>query len=365
MCQNIVGTEEYVKTLRIMSKVRDSFTHDHFFSTITSGSFGEGLVMRGSDFDFMDVMKNIEVFEDMNINFKPYTTYLKMKTNDTPPEYTQLHLVHSDIPKVLEACVEVDGEYYFSNMRLKEKMFENFFDIYHGPCLSDKNGKFDLALCVHVIYLFETFEYPSVKVENEIHRIMSFDNPKIKHFYAYYLSKMFSANAQLLPFPDISGNKSNYKRYNTCISTVLRSIRHNAVSGWLLLASFIYQTKQYKKSLAILQYSLSKCTSEKLYLLRSLSNSHYELLNFDIFRRMPIVQLFKFLRLDSIDFCESSYFKPVEIQNMQNETLQSIPPVVFAHFLRFLCYYHLNDNRQCQNSLCDLQLTIEENYFIA
>ncbi|CAC5414219.1 unnamed protein product [Mytilus coruscus] len=199
LCQNIVGTEEQVKSLRIMNNVRDNLA-SHNFTEITSGSFGEGIDMRGSDLDIMYVIKYAE------------------------------------------------------------------------------------------------------------------------------------------------------------------STRHNAVSGWLLLSSLIYKTKQYKKTLDILQYSLLKCTSEKLYQFRKLSNIHHELLTLYIFRKMPVARLCKFLLLKCIDFDQNSTLRPDEIEI---EMSHPIPPVVFAHFLQFLCFYHLNDTRQVRNSLCDLQLTLEENYFIA
>lgn len=41
-----------------------------------------------------------------------------------------------------------------------------------------------------------------------------------------------------------------------------------------------------------------------------------------------------------------------------------IPPVVYVHALRFLCHYHLMNTAACCNSLRDLQLTIEKDYFI-
>lgn len=77
---------------------------------------------------------------------------------------------------------------------------------------------------------------------------------------------------------------------------------------------------------------------------------------------MSIVRLFKFLKLNPVYFHKNSVLIPNEIKI---DIPCIIPPVVFAHFLCSLCYYHLKDNRQCQNSLEDLKLTIDENYFIA
>ncbi|CAC5379842.1 unnamed protein product [Mytilus coruscus] len=66
--QNIVGYEEHVNTLRMMNTVRDNLQSDENWTTITSGSFGEGLEMRGSDLDIMKVFTFIEICEDTHID---------------------------------------------------------------------------------------------------------------------------------------------------------------------------------------------------------------------------------------------------------------------------------------------------------
>lgn len=124
--------------------------------------------------------------------------------------------------------------------------------------------------------------------------------------------------------------------------------------------SFFYHTKQYKKALYILQYSLLKCTPEKLYFLHY-SDVHHEILNLTTFKKMSIVRLFKFLKLNPVYFHENSVL--ISIKKIDIPCI--ISPVVFAHFLCSLCYYHLKDHRQCKNLLQDLTLTIDENYFIA
>jgi len=42
----------------------------------------------------------------------------------------------------------------------------------------------------------------------------------------------------------------------------------------------------------------------------------------------------------------------------------AMQPVVYTHFLLFLCHFRLNNVNQCFNSLRYLQLTISEDYFI-
>lgn len=55
MCQNIVGTRDQVKQIRLMNAARDNLSIYNTTIGITSGSYGEGLDMRGSDFDIMFV----------------------------------------------------------------------------------------------------------------------------------------------------------------------------------------------------------------------------------------------------------------------------------------------------------------------
>lgn len=89
---------------------------------------------------------------------------------------------------------------------------------------------------------------------------------------------------------------------------------------------------------------------------------HYELFHLHLFRKMTVVQLWRYLLLDVVVLPKNSMFIPRELHI---EEQYSIPPVVYAHFLGFLCHYHLKNIRLYQDSLRALQLTIEENYVIA
>lgn len=92
MCQNIVGSEEHVKRMRLMNTVRDNWVSNSRHTTITSGSFGEGLDLKGSDIDFMHVQKGCEVDEDVKPRLDASLTYVAMKTDNVKPGFTQLIL---------------------------------------------------------------------------------------------------------------------------------------------------------------------------------------------------------------------------------------------------------------------------------
>ncbi|XP_052076787.1 uncharacterized protein LOC127714792 [Mytilus californianus] len=578
MCQNIVGTDDQVRTLRMMNNIRDSLQSDNVCEVITSGSFGEGLEMRGSDLDIMIAVKWATVCEGTTIHFNPeVTTYLTMETEDTHPGFTKLRLVHTYDRRVFKSCDEIGSDYYFSNSSFRERITNTILPTVHGPCLSDKYGLFDLAFCLrskswitsakqwltrsnnswpeynvkqsiarhgvlfvpvgvkgsiqeklewrisfsvgekmlmyslthsqllcyallkillkdvislaldvkdllcsyfmktvmfwiseesstsiwkpenliscfmrcfrrliyyieysmcphyfipennlfenkikgqsqqillntlhvltsygwqcilfsgqisnfdsitnnireeprclHVrnveallfsnIHVLDKMLYNKFILENGIYRVLSINSSKIKSLFAYYISRYCYRSHRLLQSDDKFDNKYTYKQYNTSISKFLLGTRHDAVSGWLLLASFFYRTNEYKKAVDILQYCLLKCTPEKLCERMNLSHIHKELFNLHFFRKMTIVQLLKFLHLDHVIFSSNSVLVPDEIRIEGEHNERFISPVVFTHFLRFLCHYHLNNTKQCRDFLQDLQLTIEENYFIA
>ncbi|XP_071128233.1 uncharacterized protein [Mytilus edulis] len=194
-----------------------------------------------------------------------------------------------------------------------------------------------------------------------IHKELFSKSSKIKYLYTFYVSNYCCKCERILPFDDLSGNKSYYRKSITYINTLLLNIRHDTVSGWLMLASFYYKIKQFNKALYIVQYSLSKCAQKKLQIPMNISDIHYELLSLHLNRRMTIVQFWRYLLLDYVMFAGTSRLIPIELEM---EVHCVLPPVVYAHFLGFLCHYHLQNSWQYRNSLRDLQLTIQENSLI-
>lgn len=145
--------------------------------------------------------------------------------------------------------------------------------------------------------------------------------------------------------------------------------RHDAVSGWLMFASLFYRNKQYNDALCILKYALTKCTREKLSKVVNMLDNYYEreaLLNLPhLFKKMSSVQLKNILVLDNVILLKNSALVPAELEfDVQIMGTFHIPPVVYAHFLTFLCYYHLKNTRQCGMCLRKLQSTIRDRYFI-
>ena len=63
-------------------------------------------------------------------------------------------------------------------------------------------------------------------------------------------------------------------------------------------------------------------------------------------------------------FTPQSTLIPEELDLEVVNNVHILPPVVYSHFLLFLCHFHLSNVNQCYDSLKDLQLTISADYFI-
>ncbi|VDH98375.1 Hypothetical predicted protein [Mytilus galloprovincialis] len=201
--------------------------------------------------------------------------------------------------------------------------------------------------------------------ENGLCQTLRCQQPSIKDVYKYFISMCSSGHAQRVSLDTtLSNNKNLNKQYKSCLSTLLQNVYHDAVSGWLMLASFFYKTKQYSKALYVIRYSISKCTPEKLFPYSTISDD--QLLNLNSCQKTSFVKLGKIMLVDDIRFESDSLLAPDELQMVDSisDDLLLFPSTAYAYFLEFLCHYHLNYDRQCQDSIQGLKLVIEENYLI-
>ncbi|VDI07688.1 Hypothetical predicted protein [Mytilus galloprovincialis] len=184
----------------------------------------------------------------------------------------------------------------------------------------------------------------------------------LKHLYAYFISLTSSKQAQRVPFTVATiNNKYQYKQYKSCLSSLLTNVYHDAVSGWLMIASLFCKTKQYRKALHIIRYSISKCTSNKLFFGLTLSDIHNQSFKLLPFNKKSVAYLLKILFVDFIRFKVNSTLTPDELVIEGWKQQYSIPSTAYAYFLSVLYHYHLNNVKQCQDSI---QLVIGERYLM-
>jgi tetratricopeptide (TPR) repeat protein len=190
-------------------------------------------------------------------------------------------------------------------------------------------------------------------------------SPGLKSYYRYFMSMICSLAVESEHVVSGNRNKDKYKQYRRRLCYLTQSIHHDVVSGWLKLASFYYQMKQYNTAIYVISYALSKCTPEKVYYQENLTYWQCELIKTRTVQSLGITNILKLLHVRAVWFIEHSTLIPEEIELEVVNCTYAIPPVVYSHFLLFLCHLHLNNVNQWYNSLRDLQLTISEDYFIS
>ena len=575
VCHHIVGSEETVKTKRTFNTINDNLSVSETFIQITSGSFGEGLEMKGSDIDLMCVASNVHVYEDINkVRLNSRETSCVMDMDDCKLGFTHLRLVQCNHGSILKWCKQIGDSSYLSNELLKNELISKSQQLggshyVHGPCVSDNDDIIDHALCFHsrqwilpahkwvtrpntswpsselkskiidhgilfvpigckgsknediewrfsfsvgeklLIYSFTHVQlicYALMKIllkdvidsdddckgllcsyyikniifwvseelplsiwqpENLIYCFMScfqrllycveysmcphyfipeinmfenkiegnerkvllgrlnvlysygwrcilmskqlseyrvsthsrvvasderveyikhmlcgkcvhmrlvetgrmlfpcyYQSPKLQSYFHYFMSLRYNYSAQQISVGGRNRNKTQYNQYRTCLSYLLYNLHHDSVSGWLMLASFYYRMKHYNTAINITTYAVSYCTTEKVYYQKNLSREQYALIKNKTIHSMSIIRVLKLLLVRLGYFKRQSTLIPEELELEVVNNRHVLSPVAYSHFLRFLCYYHLNNVNLCYNALADLQLTISEDYFI-
>ncbi|XP_071151249.1 uncharacterized protein [Mytilus edulis] len=147
-----------------------------------------------------------------------------------------------------------------------------------------------------------------------------------------------------------SNNKHQYNEYKRNLGKLLIVLSSKTIPGWLMLALFFNVRKQYNTSIIIINHALKKHQDEEFYR----NNIETSLIqNKDSVRTLLQKEknptLLKTLTLDYISLGRNWPFFPPEVKLKKQNNL--IPTLPFAHFLHFLCYYHLHADTSCKQSL--------------
>ncbi|XP_071142279.1 uncharacterized protein [Mytilus edulis] len=191
-----------------------------------------------------------------------------------------------------------------------------------------------------------------------------------KHHHA--VKSQFAA--QLLPPPTITSERGTkdtkgtvktyniHKRYHRLL---IEGTKRDAVSGWLLYASFYYVTGQYNVTLRITEYVLSRCSPGMLFIGCS-TYSEEDKLDYrnKVHSKMTLNEKMRTATVRNVLYSQHSSLIPRELQLEVNDDAQYLSPTVMSHCLRFLCYYHLGNIPSRQQALNDLYLTVKNKNFV-
>ena len=194
--------------------------------------------------------------------------------------------------------------------------------------------------------------------------VMSHSTIILSGLCKYHYAMTSQMIVQKLPFH--TTNKHNVhviRRYHKHLHDGTKS---DAVSGWLLYASFYYVLGQYNTTLKIIDHVLSRCTPNMLML--RVNNCTECIKYYKQNVGCSSITLNEKMRLTTISdvmYEKQSTLIPHELKPEIQDCYFIVPPVVMSHCLRFLCYHHLYYIVNRQQSLRDLYLTITEKYFVS
>ncbi|CAG2211789.1 unnamed protein product [Mytilus edulis] len=138
----------------------------------------------------------------------------------------------------------------------------------------------------------------------------------------------------------------------------------DSVASWMYLATYYYCFGQYRTSLKLIFHALKECTNGKLFNTKctltssNISTIEKEGIRQKIWKRRHVN---KHHVVNEITFYYNSRVIPPEL-DVQATTLAYIPSRVYIHFLRFLCFYRLQEDFQCMQAIDDLRLSVSRTH---
>ncbi|CAC5366525.1 unnamed protein product [Mytilus coruscus] len=179
----------------------------------------------------------------------------------------------------------------------------------------------------------------------------------------YHYAEISHYIAQLLPSPNTRGSTYNiHKRYHRHLED---GIKTDAVSGWLLYASFYYVIGQYNVTLRLTDYFLSRCTPDmkRIGVQGHREQDYYN--NQNVHSTLTLIERMKISIVESVTCLQHSSLIPEELRLEVNGLCFIIPSVVLSDCLRFLCYHHIGDISNRQQALHYLYLTVKNKCFMS
>ncbi|CAC5377588.1 unnamed protein product [Mytilus coruscus] len=390
-----VGTEIDIRSRQRLFITQDIMDNvcSTFGTNISSGSLAEGLDLPGSDQDIMFVRNDTDIVQNVrNIKHPVHRNTFVMETDIDHPGFTRLKCV----AKKIEDIIYYSGKRSYARVDpFIDKINQSNKKILLCVLESIKCGGID-GLIANLFQLdnanhrllstqseisFVMFEYLFFRIGGSTSEptdisscfkglafteyfIKSESSTFIIDVCKYRYAELSQYIAQLLPSPNTRGSTYNiHKRYHRHLQD---GIKTDAVSGWLLYASFYYVIGQYNVTLRLTDYILSRCTPG----MRDLKNA--EIREKDCYYRLnelstlTLIERMRISVVNCVTYLHHSSLIPEELQlevNMGQVLSMTVPPVVLSHCLRFLCHHHLGDifNKQ---ALRNLYLTVKNKCFM-
>ncbi|VDI58926.1 Hypothetical predicted protein [Mytilus galloprovincialis] len=363
-----LGTEIDIRKRQKLFIIKDMIqnTNKSIITKISSGSLGEGLDLPGSDVDIMHVLKNVDVIQKVrDIKFPIQRTTLQFETDTDHPGFAKLRLIaltNRENNHITYKCFEstktglyLSANEFNDNGRCRllrtnnESSFIKLDLLYYGTCFGEVIS--DLSQCLQTLMFIKsliTSEYSTFIID-----VCKYLYAEINQYAAQLLQK---------PSTTITTNTYNlHKRYHRHLQD---GINTDAVSGWLLYASFYYVTGQFEVTLRLTDYILSKFLPGMLFLGCGPYNDK-DVNNYKrhiVHHSMTQCDRMKIGTVSCVEYLKNSSLIPRELKHVVICDAGDIyiPPIVMSHCLRFLCFHHLRYISNRKESLHDLYLVVTD-----
>lgn len=163
-------------------------------------------------------------------------------------------------------------------------------------------------------------------------------------------------------------NKDQYRRYIKYLPYLVMGLKKDAITGWLCLASHFFSVHNYTSCLNLIDYILHKCCfgepSDAESYTGCVNNLEIEAMRYRVPNAHDICSR-HFVDLTT-EFQLSCQVRPEKLQLETVINLRAISsPLMYTHFLRFMCCHLLRNFNGVQYALRDLRRLISKHQFDA
>ncbi|VDI82457.1 Hypothetical predicted protein [Mytilus galloprovincialis] len=121
---------------------------------------------------------------------------------------------------------------------------------------------------------------------------------------------------------------------------------------------------QFNVTLRLTDYVLSRCSPDMMLSNDFACKVHKKCYRQNIHSTTTLIERMKTAAVCHVSYIINSSLIPEELQLEVKDQVLFIPPTVMSHCLRFLCFHHLGDILNRQQSLRDLYLTVKGSYLV-
>lgn len=185
----------------------------------------------------------------------------------------------------------------------------------------------------------------------------------LKGVYHYYYCVISQQIAHMIPV-SLLYNKTHYMFYRRFFNEFKES---DAVSGWVLYASYHYILGHYNAALKIVEYVLSRC-STNLLVLSCPSFKQSDIKQYQSISECEVLTLTEKMKLSTskyVQYYKKSSLIPHEFKLDNQDNNLNVSCDVMSSCIKFLCYHHLNEIENKEQSLSDLRLSVYGSHMVA